>query len=417
MPHTRSHAIVPADPFSIHIPDAEVDDLKRRLQHTRFPNEPLGNDGWDHGTSLSYMERLVEYWRDDFDWRAAEDGLNRYPQYRATLTDADDEDHTIHFIYVRGSGDNPVPLILTHGWPSTFREFLDVIDPLAHPEKYGRDGPAFDVIVPSLIGYGFSSLPRTPIGPAAIADLWHRLMTEVLGYQTYAAQAGDWGSFVTSRLALQYPDHLLGIHLTMLPLRPDLNHESQPPVSKAEAHWIAGMRKWWRREEGYRAIQSTKPMALAFGLMDSPAGLAAWLADKYYRLGDTDKREPIEGMMKRFPFDLILTQFSIYWFTGTINSANALYKAGPAEGSAQLKPGEKVSVPTAYSEYPIDVLAETPRVWAERSYNIARWRIMKKGGHFAAMEEPELFADDVRDAFAEMGLGGNKGTGGKDTPE
>jgi len=399
-----SHRIVPADPFKVLVPEEEVQDLKRRLQRTRFPNEPLGNEHWAYGTSLPYMERLVEVWRDDFDWRKQEEALNRFPQYRATLTDEDGEDHEIHFIYERGSGENPVPLILTHGWPSTFREFLDVVDPLAHPEKYGREGPAFDVIAPSLIGYGFSSKPRIPIGPAAIADLWHRLMTEVLGYDKYAAQAGDWGSFVTSRLALQHGESLLGIHLTMLPLRPSLKHASQPPVNEEEGRWIKEMQGWWRQEEGYRSIQSTKPMALAFALMDSPAGLAGWLADKYYRLGDTDKTDTMEGMIARFPFDTILTQLSIYWFTGTINSANTLYKAGPAEGSASLKPGEMVTVPTAYSEYPIDTLPITPRSWAERSYNIVRWRIMEKGGHFAAMEEPELFADDVRDAFREMGL-------------
>tara|TARA_R110000868_G_scaffold287582_6_gene547941 strand:+ start:1840 stop:2328 length:489 start_codon:yes stop_codon:yes gene_type:complete len=150
-----AHRIVPADPFSIRVSDGEIDDLKRRLQRTRFPNEPLGNEHWAYGTNLSYMERLIEYWRDDFDWRAQEEKLNRFPQYRAMLTDDEGEDHTIHFIYERGSGDNPVPLILTHGWPSTFREFLDVVDALAHPEKYGKQGPAFDVIVPSLIGYGF----------------------------------------------------------------------------------------------------------------------------------------------------------------------------------------------------------------------------------------------------------------------
>jgi pimeloyl-ACP methyl ester carboxylesterase len=396
--------LIPADPFTIAVSDSEIDDLKRRLAATRLPNEPLGNEHWDYGTNLSYMEKLLAYWRDEFDWRAQEKSLNRFPQYRATLKDEDGEEHTIHFIYERGSGDNPVPLIMTHGWPSTFREFLDVVDPLAHPEKYGREGPAFDVIVPSLVGYGFSSIPRKPIGPARIADLWHRLMTEVLGYERYAAEAGDWGSFVTSRLALQHADSVTGIHLTMLPLRPSLKHESQPPVSEEEAHWIATMQKWWRQEEGYRSIQSTKPMALAFGVMDSPAGLAGWLADKYYRLGDTDKTDTMKGMIQRFPFDVILTQFSIYWFTGTINSANTLYKAGPAEGSALLRPGEKVTVPTAYSEYPIDVLPETPRSWAERSYNIARWRMMDRGGHFAAMEEPELFADDVRDAFREMGI-------------
>lgn len=399
-----AHRIVPADPFSIRVSDGEVDDLKRRLQRTRFPNEPLGNEHWAYGTNLSYMERLIEYWRDDFDWRAQEEKLNRFPQYRAMLTDDEGEDHTIHFIYERGSGDNAVPLILTHGWPSTFREFLDVVDALAHPEKYGKQGPAFDVIVPSLIGYGFSSIPRIPIGPSKIADLWHRLMTEVLGYDRYAAEAGDWGSFVTSRLALQHAESVMGIHLTMLPLRPHLKHESQKPVSEEEGHWIAKMQRWWRQEEGYRSIQSTKPMALAFALMDSPAGLAGWLADKYYRLGDTDKTDTMEGMIARFPFDTILTQFSIYWFTGTINAANTLYKAGPAEGSALLKPGEKVTVPTAYSEYPIDTLPDTPRSWAERSYDIVRWRMMDRGGHFAAMEEPELFADDVRDAFRDMGI-------------
>lgn len=394
--------IIPADPFRIHVPDHEIADLKHRLEQTRFPNEPDGNEGWDYGTNLSYMERLVAYWRDDFDWRKQEAKLNAFPQFRVTLTDENDQDHAVHFLYEKGSGQNAIPLILTHGWPSTFREFLDVVDQLAHPETYGKSGPAFDVIVPSLIGYGFSSKPRTPIGPAAIAELWHALMTHVLGYDTYAAQAGDWGSFVTSRLALQHPEAVTAIHLTMLPLRPNLKHESQPPVSEAEAKWITEMQAWWKQEEGYRSIQSTKPMALAFGLMDSPAGLAGWLTDKYYRLGDTDKSHTWEGMEARFPMDTLLTQLSIYWFTGTINSANTLYKAGPAEGSALLCPGEKVTVPTAYSEYPMDTLPVTPRSWANRSYNLKRFRVMEKGGHFAAMEEPELFANDVRDAIAEL---------------
>ena len=392
--------IIPADPFEIHVPDHEIEDLKHRLQQTRFPNEPDGNEHWAYGSNLSYMERLISYWRDDFDWRQQEAWLNSFPQFKTTLTDSNDQDHEIHFVYEKGSGDNPTPLIMTHGWPSTFREFLDVVDRLAHPEKHGRSGPAFDVIVPSLIGYGFSSLPRQPVGPAVIADLWHDLMTKVLGYDTYLAQAGDWGSFVTSRLALQHADAVRAIHLTMLPLRPDLRHESQPPVTEEESAWIKGMKKWWAGEEGYRSIQSTKPMTLAFGLMDSPSGLAGWLADKYYRLGDTNKSHTWEGMEARFPMDTLLTQLSIYWFTGTINSANTLYKAGPAEGSSLLKPSERVTVPTFYSEYPMDSLPITPRSWAMRSYNLQAFKIMEKGGHFAAMEEPELFADDVRDAFA-----------------
>jgi pimeloyl-ACP methyl ester carboxylesterase len=390
-------------PFRIDVSDDELKDLKRRLAFTRFPNEPENNEAWDWGTNLSYMERLIEYWRDEFDWRKAERELNRVPHFTAEITDEDDEDHVVHFIWQRGSGKNPTPLILTHGWPSNFREFLDVTEPLAHPERFGGDPEqSFDVIVPSLIGYGFSSKPKRPIGPAAMAELWHTLMTKILGYKRYVAQAGDWGSFVTSRLALQHPESVMAIHLTMLPLRPHLKHTSQKPVSPEEGAWIEKTKAWWSQEQGYRAIQSTKPMTLAFALTDSPAGLAAWLADKYWRLGDTQKHHPWDGMEARFPMHLMCTMLSIYWFSGTINSANTLYKTGPAEGSALLKPGERVTVPTGYSDYPIDVLPRTPRSWGERGYNIQYWREMPRGGHFAAMEEPELFVEDVRAFFKQV---------------
>ncbi|MDZ4868036.1 MAG: epoxide hydrolase [Alphaproteobacteria bacterium] len=379
-----------AKPFRVSVSQYEVDDLKARLSRVRWPNEPDENAAWDWGTNLSYMKRLVAYWRDEFSWGRAEAELNRFPQFTVDL-EANGETHTVHFVHVKGSGAKRLPLIMTHGWPSTFREFLDVVEPLA------QDG--FDVVVPSLVGFGFSSKPKRPIGPAAMAELWHRLMHDVLGYERYAAQAGDWGSFVTSRLALQHPESVIAIHLTMLPLRPHLKHPSQPPVSAEEAAWIAKMKTWWAQEEGYRSIQSTKPMALAFGLMDSPVGLAGWLADKYWRLGDTKKDHPYEGMEARFPMHTMCTQLSIYWHSGTINSANTLYKAGPAEGSALLKPGERVTVPTAYSDYPMDVLTPTPESWGRRGYNIVRWREMDRGGHFAAMEEPKLFADDVRDFF------------------
>ncbi|MEQ1752787.1 MAG: epoxide hydrolase family protein [Micropepsaceae bacterium] len=389
-------------PFSLSVPVEDLTDLKSRLTRVRWPNEPAGNDAWDWGTNLAYMKRLIAYWLDEFDWRRAETELNRFPQFTVDLP-TDTETHTIHFIHEKGSGRNPLPLILTHGWPSTYREFLDVVEPLAHPERFGGNAEdGMDVIVPSLLGFGFSSRPKTPIGPAKIADLWHRLIHDVLGYKRYAAQAGDWGSYVTSRLALQHPESLKAIHLTMLPLRPNLKHASQPPVSADESAWIEKMKAWWAQEEGYRSIQSTKPMALAFGLMDSPVGLAGWLADKYWRLGDTKKDHPWEGMEKRFSMHVMCTQLSIYWFSGTINSANMLYKAGPAERSAALKPGERVTVPTAYSDYPMDVLPPTPQSWGKRSYNIVRWREMKAGGHFAAMEEPKLFADDVRDFFRTM---------------
>lgn len=395
-----------SEPFRIEIPDADIADLKARLAKTRFPNEPLGNEHWDWGTNLAYMRRLIAYWRDEFDWRKSETELNRFKHFKAEIEGANGERHRIHFIHEKGSGANPTPLILTHGWPSTFREFTDVIDRLAHPERFGgKIEDAFDVVVPSLLGYGFSSRPQMPVGPSVIAELWHTLMHDVLGYKRYAAQAGDWGSFVTSRLALQHADSLIGIHLTMLPLRPFIKHPSQPPVTAEESAWIKLMQAWWAQEEGYRSIQSTKPMALAFAVMDSPAGLAGWLADKYYRLGDTKKHHPWEGMDERFPMKTMCEQLSIYWFTGTINSANMLYKAGPNERSAALKPGERVTVPTAYAEYPMDVLPSTPESWGRRGYNIVRWRDMPRGGHFAAMEEPEIFADDVRDYFRDLKAG------------
>ncbi|HAH09824.1 MAG TPA: hypothetical protein DCL54_15345 [Alphaproteobacteria bacterium] len=389
--------------FRIAIPDNDIADLRQRLGRVRWPNEPAGNDAWEYGTPLAYLQRLIPFWRDTFDWPAQEARLNRFPQYTVDL-EQDRETHTIHFIWKKGSQPSPRPLILTHGWPSSFLEFTKVIEPLAHPEKHGgkaEDG--FDVIVPSLLGFGFSSRPSRPIGPARIADLWHRLMTEVLGYQTYQAQAGDWGSYVTSRLALQYPDEVARIHLTMLPMRPHLKHPSQPPVTSEEAQWIAAMKEWWAREDGYRAIQSTRPQALAYGLMDSPVGLAGWLADKINRLADTKKGHPYTGIEARFPHEEMCTMLSLYWFTGTINSANTIYKAAPLERSAQLAAGQIVSVPTAYADYPIDGLPPIPESWGRRGYNIVRWREMPRGGHFAAQEEPDLFVQDVREALLAPG--------------
>jgi pimeloyl-ACP methyl ester carboxylesterase len=385
--------------FRIAVPDGDIADLKRRLAHVRWPHEPRPNEDWEYGTPRAYLERLIPYWRDQFDWRAAEARLNRFPQYTVDL-EADGDTHRIHFIWKKGSGARPRPLILTHGWPSSFVEFMDAIEPLAHPERFGgRAEDAFDVIVPSLLGFGFSSQPKRPLGPAKIADLWRRLMTEALGFKQYFAQACDWGSYVTSRLALQYPDDLWGIHLTMLPLRPYLKHPSQPPLSDREKDWIGKMKTWWAREDGYRAIQSTRPMALAYGVTDSPVGLAGWLADKINRLADTAKGHPYSGIEARFPHEAMCTMLSVYWFTGSINSANTIYKAAPAEGSALLKPGERVEVPTSYTDYPIDSLPRTPEEWGRRGYNIMRWREMDRGGHFAAQEEPELFVKDVREAF------------------
>ncbi len=384
------------EPFRIEVPESELADLRLRLARARLPLAPRDNEDWSHGPHAGYMGRLLRYWRDDFDWRRQEALLNRWSHFRVELPDAQGDVHRVHYLFEPGSGARPEPLILTHGWPSTWREYHEVVERLAHPERFGGDPEeGCDVIVPSLVGYGFSSRPERALGPSAIAELWHALMTRALGYPRFTAQAGDWGSLVTSQLALRHPECLRGIHLTLLPLRPDLAHPSQPPLSPEEQRWRAGLRAWWGPQAGYRAIQSTRPQALAYGLADSPIGLAAWLADKYWSLGDTRKEHPTEGMEQRFPFDQILSQISIYWFTRTIESANALYKA-VQPGEAQLPPGVRVEVPTGYADYPIGGLPRVPRSWAERSYAIAHFAEQPRGGHFAAMEEPELFAADLQ---------------------
>ena len=372
-------------PFRIAIADAEIADLRRRLGRARFPGEAAGG-GWQLGTDLAYLQKLIGHWHESYDWRRHEARLNRLPHYKATI-----DGQEIHFIHQPGSGPAPRPLLLTHGWPSSFLEFIDVIEPLAHPERNGgAAGDAFDVVVASLPGFGFSAAPPKPIDPRRIAGLWHKLMTEVLGYRHYLAQAGDWGSLVTSWLGLDYPGDLIGMHLTMLPLKP-WRGKGAPPLSAEETAFVDGMRQWWVEQIGYQSIQSTKPQTLAFGLSDSPVGLAGWLVEKFRTLADTQG-----SLERRFSKDQLCTMLSLYWFTNCINSANWMYWAGREAKSANLGPGQRVRVPTAYADYRVDQTPRTPRAWGERMYDIVRWQVMAQGGHFAAQEEPEAFVADLR---------------------
>lgn len=394
-------ATIPADPFVVNVSDAEVDDLNLRLREVRWPNEPDGNELWDWGTNLTYMERLVQYWRDDFDWRAQEAKINRFPHFLAEVTGENGEDHHVHFIYEKGSGSNPQPIILTHGWPSTFFEFMDVIEPLAHPERFGGNAEeGLDVIVPSCLGFGFSSKPRQPIGAKAMAYVWDQLMRHVLGFDTYLAQGGDLGASITSQLGLHHAAGLKGIHLTTLALRFRLRDEGQAPITEEEIAYVGAQKKWWIGENAYQRIQGTKPMALAFSLMDSPVGLAAWLAEKYRYWVDIDRSHMYEGIEARVPFEQILTQISIFWFTGTINSANMVFKAGNTGRAGGLKPSQKVTVPTGFADYPYatdGTVPPVPRSWAERGHNIVHYAAPDRGGHFAAMTEPKIFAEDLQE--------------------
>lgn len=377
--------IPPPEPFRIEVPDAAIADLRRRLSAVRWPDQVAGG-GWRFGTERGYLRKLVDYWRENFDWREQEQRLNRFPHYRVEIAG-----QPIHFIHQPGSGAAPRPLLLTHGWPSSFIEFLDVIEPLAHPERFGgSEADAFDVVVVSLPGFGYSAAPPEPMSPRAIAGLWRTLMTRVLGYRHFVAHGGDWGSLVTSWLGLDHPEVLAGIHLTMLPLRPWVRPPA-PALSAEETDFIRAMRLWWRDEVGFQAIQATKPQTLAYGLTDSPVGLAGWLVEKFRSLGDTGG-----NIERRFSKRQLCTLLSLYWFTGCINSANWLYWSARQQNVTHLAPGQRVMVPTGYADFPINGAPRVPRSWGERAYDIVQWREMPAGGHFAALEEPEALVGELR---------------------
>ena len=376
------------EPFTIHAEDAVLEDLKGRLKRTRWPSAPKGA-GWESGTPVAYMKELVDYWLHAYDWRKWEAELNRFDHFRVAVSD-----ERIHFIHEKGSGRKPLPLILSHGWPGSFFEFLEVIDPLAHPERCGGDiEDAFDVIVPSLPGYGFSSIPENPPGPRATAELWHELMTEKLGFASYAAQGGDWGAFITAWLAFNHAEELVGIHLNRI--GPDSGPEvSDPSMSEEEKAWIEAVRKRRREVAAYSQQHTTRPQSLAYGLNDSPAGLAAWIVEKFYAWSDIGG--DIESVYTK---DQLLTNVMIYWVTGTINSANWFYRAVQLAGNRRLPEGKRIEVPTGFAYFPVDLHPQPPRSWWERAYNLTRWTEMGKGGHFAALERPQALVEEIRAFF------------------
>ena len=379
-------------PFKVNISQGLLDDLRQRLSNTRWPDQIKGAD-WSYGTNLDYLNTLVRYWREDFDWRAQEERINRFAHFR---TDIDGVG--LHFIHERGQGQHPLPIVLTHGFPDSFLRFSKLIPMLADPAAYGGDpADAFDVVVPSLPGYGFSDKPKKAGMLFAIGDLWATLMTQRLGYERFGAHGGDWGSTVTEHLARSHSDSLVGIHLTDVPFF----HLFQKPkdLSAGEKKFIAESEKWQRKEGAYAMIQSTMPQSLAYGLTDSPAGLAAWIVEKFRSWSDC--RGDVET---RFTKDELLTNITVYWATETINSSFWLYydaaNAGALTWIVEMikKWTASSSVPTGFASFPHDLLPP-PREWGERFFNIQRWTKMPRGGHFAAMEEPELLAEDIRAFF------------------
>jgi len=370
-------------PFTIAVADDVLADLRRRLAATRWPDEVDGA-GWDYGANLAYLKDLVAYWRDGFDWRAQEATLNQYAQYRADIDGV-----SVHFVHERGRGPSPLPLIITHGWPSSFAQMLTIVPLLTDPARYGGDpADAFDVVVPSLPGFGFSDRPRARgMNGQRIADLWARLMTDTLGYRRFAAAGGDLGSPVTQRLALTHPDLVAGIHLTDVGF-PTVD---RPDLSAAERRYLDAVRDWSAREGAYALLQRTKPQTLAYGLTDSPVGLAAWLVEKFRAWSDCGG-----DVERRFSKDELLTTVMIYWVTETITSSVRLYYENSHLPPLTLE--QRIDVPAGVAIFPKD-LALPPREWAERSLRVERWTEMPRGGHFAAMEEPDLLVEDLRAFF------------------
>ncbi len=374
------------EPFVVSVPQSTLDDLKARLAGTRWPDE-IECSGWDYGANLAYLKELLHYWRFSFEWRAQEKLLNSFPHFRAEI-----EGLKVHFIHQRGRGPKPLPLIITHGWPSTFFEMHRIIPMLADPVRFGGDpSDSFDVVAPSLPGYGFSDAPRSR-GWTSIntAKLWAKLMTDVLGYSRFAAHGGDVGAGVTSRLGLLYPDRVVGIHVTAV-VPPYLGPGSAL-LTDAEKAYVEVQHQWEREEDGYGHIQGTRPQTLAYGLNDSPAGLAAWIVEKFRAWSECG------GDVERcFTKDELLTNVTLYWATQTINSSIRHYYES-RHNPQPFTQGVRVSVPCGVC-LTTEEVDRCPREWAERTYNVQRFTLMPRGGHFAALEAPNHLVEDIRTFF------------------
>lgn len=373
-------------PFTIHIADEVLEDLRSRLRNTRWPDE-VADAGWDLGMPLSYLKEVCAYWADEYDWRAQEAHLNSFPQYRTEI-----DDLGVHFIHAPSPHPEAVPLLITHGWPGSIVEFHKVIEPLRDPVAHGGDAAdAFHVICPSLPGYAFSDRPPVlGYGADRTARMWIQLM-ERLGYDRYIAQGGDWGAMVTTRIGEFDPEHVMGIHLNMPIAAPD--PETMDNLTEAEQAALQSLADYDRWDSGYSKQQSSRPQTLAYGLTDSPSGQAAWIIEKFWRWTDCNGHP--ENVLTR---DELLNNVMLYWCTATAGSSARMYYEsfhGEAGNMAE------VTVPMGGCIYPKEIIRVSQR-WAEKRYtNVIHWTNQEIGGHFAAFEQPDLFMEDVR-KFAKL---------------
>ena len=373
-------------PFKVNISDKMIEDIYNKVK--KYPWHLMTNEtGWKYGTNLNYMKEISNYWVKDFSWRTHEAEINKFSNFTTKVDDID-----IHFIQEKASGSNSMPLLVMHGWPGSIFEFLHIIEKLAHPERFGEEKEnSFDVIVPSLPGFGFSGKPLKPMGPRKMANIFNRLMTKNLGYRSYLAQGGDWGATISNWLGYDYPKTCKAIHINCLTMRhPD------GPQTKEEKDWESKFIKDQVMQDGYRTQQATKPQTLSYGMMDSPVGIAAWILEKFYFWSDI-KNKDIESVYSK---DILLFNIMIYIVTKTFNTASWIYYGRREEGGRFFpKNFHRIEVPTAAALFPAEMSTWPPRSYVERIFNIKRWTKMPKGGHFAALEQPKLLIDDIR-AFA-----------------
>jgi pimeloyl-ACP methyl ester carboxylesterase len=378
----------PVRPFTIHVPDSELADLRRRLAATRWPDQPAGA-GWSYGADLAAVRDLAEFWRTSFDWRQAEAALNQLPHEQVLAGG-----QRVHVVHVPGRGPAPLPLVLTHGWPSSFFEFAGLAERLADPGAHGGDpADAFHVVIPDLPGYGFSGIPAAPgMSPRRIAGLWVEMMGR-LGYERFGAHGGDWGSYVTGLLGYLHPAHLVGAHMTMVPMAAPRSADGEPADTGDESERTrrAQRRRWRDREGGYAAVQRTKPQTLSYGLMDSPAGTLAWIVEKWRGWSDCGG-----DVLRAFSREELLTNVAIYWHTATIASSVRLYYEAQ-EDPVPIAAGDRVRVPAGFLLFRRQGVPSRAR--AAQLFDVRRWTVSESGGHFAGLERPDLLVDELREFF------------------
>ncbi|MEW6401619.1 MAG: epoxide hydrolase family protein [Chloroflexota bacterium] len=379
------------EPFKIAIAQEILDDLRGRLERTRWPDE-ITQSNWRYGANLEYMKELADYWLTKFDWRAQEQRINSFANYQATVGGL-----RVHFIHEHGKGPSPIPLVITHGWPSSFVEMLEIIPMLTDPASHGGDASdSFDVIVPSVPGYGFSERPlQAGMTRWRVAGLWAELM-DGLGYQKFGLQANDIGAVISAWLSLDYPEKVIGFHTLMPGFPSPAFDKTEPPMTEAEKAFKVVVDEWDQDEGGYNAIQATRPQTLGYGLNDSPVGLMAWIVEKWRAWTDPDG-----NVEHYFSKDDLLTNVMIYWITETANSAARSYYER-AHDIRNLKPEDKINVPAGVA-LTMEAAQRVPREWAQRRYaDIRRWTEFSSGGHFLAAENPEMLAVDIREFFRQF---------------